>query len=398
MLAPSTPWYAAKLAPSMDQGTVASVLMASYAIGTFCSSLVTGALSDRVGRRPVLLGAMAIFSASQFCVANSNQLVWFAIFRALGGTAAGTRPVIAAYLIDSSRPEDMKMYGVFFGLCVVGGQAIGSSIGGAMSEVALSFPFYFMGVTGLIVLILLLLFLTESLIKDENGMPVRKVGCEGAGRSEMAKNKYLIPTVICMSLGAFSGQYIEISWATVFGLLAHDQYNLSPSESGGILGLQVIATLIVNFAYLPITHVIEPGILASLGLFITSLIIVVPFIHNITGVLFLGMSAQAAPMLYFAGMAFFAAVVSPPKHRGLVNSIVGASANLGGIIGPFTTGNLYVVGPTYPFYLCLCISCLGATACLGIEAGIRYQIRLNRRAEEQRALSEKLDLRDSTEA
>ncbi|KAF4653739.1 hypothetical protein FOZ61_008676, partial [Perkinsus olseni] len=267
MLATVTPWYVAKL----DQGAVASTLMASYAIGTFCSSLVTGPISDKIGRRPVIIGAMTIFMVSQFLVANAWDLGSFAGFRAMGGVAAGTCPVIMAFIIDSSRPADMKMYGAFFGLCIVVGQAIGPSIGGALSEVTLSFPFYFVGVLGAILVLLLLFFLTESLEKDENGMPIRK---SGGPQVVMAKNKFLWPTVVCMAIAAFDGQYIQINWTTVFGLLGSEQYQLTPGQIGGILSIEVLATIAVNIFYVPMTRLAEPPLLASLGLFISCLIVV----------------------------------------------------------------------------------------------------------------------------
>ncbi|KAF4690456.1 hypothetical protein FOZ62_003190, partial [Perkinsus olseni] len=289
----------------------------------------------------------------------------------------GTRPVIMAFIIDSSRPDDMKMYGAFFGLCVVVGQAIGPSIGGALSEVTLSFPFYFVGVLGAILVLLLLFFLTESLKKDENGMPIRK---SGGPQVVMAKNKLLWPTVACMAIAAFAGQYIQINWTTVFGLLGSEQYQLTPGQNGGILSIEVLATIAVNIFYVPMARLAEPPLLASLGLFISCLIVVVPFINNLVGVLFLGMAITGGTVCYFAGMAYFSASISLPKRRGLVNSFIMGSANCGGIFGPFAAGSLYDLDPAYPFYLSVVISCLGGLACLGIKVGMNHQRKLNKEA------------------
>ncbi|EER07897.1 conserved hypothetical protein [Perkinsus marinus ATCC 50983] len=129
LLAPVTPWYIEDLAPDMNQGTAASILMAAYAVGTFLASLVTGPLSDRLGRRPVLLFAMGIYTVAQFLMANAWDIASFAGFRAMAGISAGTRPVIISFLTDSSRPIDMKLYGVLMGLHVVVGQSVGPAIG-----------------------------------------------------------------------------------------------------------------------------------------------------------------------------------------------------------------------------------------------------------------------------
>ncbi|EER10941.1 Quinolone resistance protein norA, putative [Perkinsus marinus ATCC 50983] len=356
LLAPVTPWYIEDLAPDMNQGTAASILMAAYAVGTFLASLVTGPLSDRLGRRPVFLSAMTIYTVAQFLMANAWDIGSFAGFRAMAGVAAGTRPCIMAYLTDSSRPIDMKLYGVFMGLFVVVGQSLGPAIGGALASVSLSFPFYFIGVISAILLVFMYIFLRESLVKDEHGMPVNRFARRPEDKEPPA-NKYLWPTVVCLAIASFSGQYLQINWSTVFGLVGADQYHLSTSENGGVLGIQAIASIVVNCIYLPLTHLLESALLGSIGMLISIGIIGVPFIDNLVGVIFLGMCIQAGTALYFAGMAYFNSVIAPPKKRGLINSSVMGAANVGGIVGPLVGGDLYDLDPTYPFYLSVILSC-----------------------------------------
>ncbi|EER10943.1 Multidrug resistance protein, putative [Perkinsus marinus ATCC 50983] len=373
LLAPVTPWYVEKLAPDMNQGTAASILMASYAVGTFLASLLTGPLSDRLGRRPVFLAGMTIYTVAQFLVANAWDLTTFAVFRAIGGTAAGSRPVIIAYLIDSSRPVDMKLYGAFLGLSVVIGRSIGPIIGGALASVSLSFPFYFIGVIASVLLILMFLFLRESLIRDKDGNPIRPVG---VSMKDPPRNKYLIPTVMCLSLASFCGQTIGITWQTVFGLIGVDYYGLTTSQNGSALGVQAVAPVVMNLIYLPITHFIPAAIVGAIGMLISMIIIVVPFVHNLAAVIVLGLCMQAGTSLYFAGQAYYNSVIAPPKKRGLVNSCVMASANVGGIVGPLVAGDLYDLGLFDPFYFSISLSATGFTACIGIFLGMRYQLNL----------------------
>ncbi|KAF4727817.1 hypothetical protein FOZ62_003467 [Perkinsus olseni] len=109
-----------------------------------------------------------------------------------------------AYLTDSSRPIDMKMYGVFMGLFVVVGQSLGPAIGGALASVTLSFPFYFIGVISAALLVFMYLFLRESLVKDEHGMPINKFA--SPEEKDPPTNKFLWPTVACLATASFSGQ------------------------------------------------------------------------------------------------------------------------------------------------------------------------------------------------
>ncbi|KAF4658263.1 Major Facilitator super [Perkinsus chesapeaki] len=365
LLAPVTPWYIDDLAPDMNQGTAASILMVGYSVGTLVASLVTGPLSDRLGRRPVLLMAMTIYTIAQFLMANAWDIASFTGFRAMAGVAAGTRPAIVSYLTDSSRPVDMQLYGVLMGLFVVVGQAVGPAIGGALASVSLSFPFYFMGVVAAILLILELLFLRESLEKDENGVPINMFAHPEA--KDPPRNKYLWPTIFFLGLASFCAQYLGINWATVFGLVGADQYHLNPSENGGAQGIQAVEW-------------IAPALLGTCGLTLAMIIVVVPFINSLVGVIFLGMGLQAGIGLYFAGQAFFTAILSPPKQRGLINSCVMGASNIGGVVGPLVAGNLYDLGVAYPFYLSVALSGVGAIACVFVNFGIRYQMSLFRQA------------------
>ncbi|KAF4658261.1 hypothetical protein FOL47_008101 [Perkinsus chesapeaki] len=373
LLAPVTPWYVEKLAPDMNQGTAASILMASYAVGTFIASLITGPLSDRLGRRPVFLAGMTIYTVAQFLVANAWNLTTFAVFRAIGGVAAGSRPVIMAFLIDSSRPIDMKMYGAMLGLSVVIGRSIGPIIGGALASVSLSFPFYFIGVVAAILLILMFLFLRESLVKDEDGKPIRPAGVSSKDPPE---NRFLVPTVMCLALASFCGQTLGINWQTVFGLIGVDDYNLSTSQNGAALGVQAVGTIVTNLFYLPLTRFVPAAILGSTGMIISMVIIGVPFVHSITAVILLGVFMQVGTSLYFAGQAYYNSVIAPPKKRGLINSCVMASSNVGGIVGPLVAGDLYDIGLLDPFYFSISLSATGSVACIGIYFGIKYQMSL----------------------
>ncbi|EER04971.1 quinolone resistance protein norA, putative [Perkinsus marinus ATCC 50983] len=190
----------------MGQGTAASVLMSSYNIGMFVTSLFTGPLSDRVGRRPLFLIALLLYTGAQFADANAWDLASLAGFRALEGVLAGTRPVIVAYLTDVSDNDDMKLYGVIMGIFVVVGQLLGPVIGGALMQFSMWLPFYFMGILAAVLLLLEFFFLRESLVKDESGKLVSRVKKVEEENVEYPKNKWLIPTVICLGIAAFCRQ------------------------------------------------------------------------------------------------------------------------------------------------------------------------------------------------
>ncbi|KAF4659888.1 hypothetical protein FOL47_007394 [Perkinsus chesapeaki] len=125
MVAPLTPWLIADLAPTMNEGAAAAILMSSYIAGTFVSSLISGPLSDRIGRRPVFIGGLIIYTTSFFLVANAWNIDSFASFRALSGLATGLRPVMIAYLSETSLHDDMPFYGMIMSTVVSLGVSLG---------------------------------------------------------------------------------------------------------------------------------------------------------------------------------------------------------------------------------------------------------------------------------
>ncbi|KAF4750318.1 major facilitator Super, partial [Perkinsus olseni] len=305
LMAPITPWYVKKLAPNMGQGKAASVLMASYNIGMFVTSLFTGPLSDRVGRRPVFLIALLLYTGAQFADANAWDLASLGGFRALEGVLAGTRPVIIAYLSDISENDDMKLYGVIMGIFVVIGQLLGPVIGGALLQYSMWLPFYFMGILAAVLLLLEFFFLRESLVKDDNGKLVSRAKKAEEENVVFPKNKWLIPTVICLGIAAFCRQYVYLTWNTVFGLLGADRFHLSSSANGVVMGIQAAVAIVANIIYVPLTRILVPARIGCIGQLMCVVVVAVPWIYNLYAAVFLGMMVNIGGNLYFGGLAYF---------------------------------------------------------------------------------------------
>lgn len=105
-------------------------LLSIYSIFQFFFSPFWGALSDKVGRRPVILTSLAGGAASYFMFAFATTLPMLFISRALAGAFAGNISAAQAYIADVSRPEDrsksMGIIGAAFGLGFIFGPLIGA--------------------------------------------------------------------------------------------------------------------------------------------------------------------------------------------------------------------------------------------------------------------------------
>lgn len=117
------------------------VLSSSFAIMQFVFSPVIGALSDRFGRRPVLLASLAVMTADYIVMAFAGTIWLLLAGRIVGGIAAATQATAAAYIADITPREGR---GARFGLISAGfgvGFVLGPLIGGALGDMGTRAPF-----------------------------------------------------------------------------------------------------------------------------------------------------------------------------------------------------------------------------------------------------------------
>ena len=118
------------------------LLSFTFAIVQFVFAPILGGLSDRYGRRPVLLISMAVMAVDYLIMAFAGAYWLLLLGRVIGGATAATQSTAAAYMADISRPEDKAknfgLVGAAFGI----GFVLGPMIGGFLGEFGTRAPFY----------------------------------------------------------------------------------------------------------------------------------------------------------------------------------------------------------------------------------------------------------------
>jgi DHA1 family tetracycline resistance protein-like MFS transporter len=128
-----------------EQALWYGVMAAVFGLLQFLFMPMLGAISDRVGRRPVLLYSMAGMCLNFLVTAWAPGLAWLFLGRAIGGVSAASMSVASAYASDVSTPENRAKsfgkIGAAFGL----GFICGPVLGGLLGEISLVLPFYVAG-------------------------------------------------------------------------------------------------------------------------------------------------------------------------------------------------------------------------------------------------------------
>src|SRR5271154_5743364 len=132
LVIPLLPFYAQRFGGSPLQMTL---LFATYSLMSMVGAPLWGRLSDRVGRRPVLMASMAASALAYLWLAFATELWMLFAARAFAGACAGNIAAAQAYIADVTPPEQrakgMGMIGAAFGLGFMIGPVLGGVVAGS---------------------------------------------------------------------------------------------------------------------------------------------------------------------------------------------------------------------------------------------------------------------------
>lgn len=244
IIIPVLPGLVKELAGSEVAGArTIGVLTAAYAVMQFIFAPILGVLSDRFGRRPVLLFALTGMGLDYLLLAFAPNLAWLFVGRILAGITGASLTVANAYIADVSAPEERAknfgLLGAMFGV----GFILGPALGGFLGEYGLRVPFLAAAaLTGLNVLYGLFV-LPESLPASSRGKAMKRgdlnplLPLRALGQYPILRSL----TLVFVLLG-LAGQTIFSTWV----LYTEGTLNWTPAQNGVALAFFGLLTAAVQ--------------------------------------------------------------------------------------------------------------------------------------------------------
>jgi DHA1 family multidrug resistance protein-like MFS transporter len=353
MVIPVFPFLIDKLGAS---GSALGVLVATAALTEFLFGPIWGSISDRVGRKPILMIGMFGYALAMFLFGIADKLWMLLVFRALSGIlSSATITTTMAYIGDSTSEKQRGGGMGILGAVAGAGTVIGPGIGGLLAGGSLTTPFFVSAILALLSLLLVATLLPESLpveARAAQGQKIKLIRFDEFWRA-------LTGPIGLLLLIAFLATFGTSNFESIFGLYMLRKLDYGPEQVGGILTLVGAIALIgrgaltgfitahwgeptviktslvvgaVGFILLLLANT-YPTVLLTTGIFTVSITFLRPSIHSLT-------SKRTS--------------VGQGTSMGLSNSFV----SLGRVAGPIVAGLIFDLNPNFPYLAGALILCI----------------------------------------
>jgi DHA1 family tetracycline resistance protein-like MFS transporter len=320
-----------------------------WAFMQFFSSPIMGALSDRFGRRPVLLISAFGLGIDYILMALAPNLAWLFLGRILTGVTAASFSTASAYIADVTPPENRSaafgLFGAAFGL----GFILGPALGGYLGDISLRLPFWVSAALTLANATYGYFILPESLPPDKR-TPFRWSRANPLGSLILLRSQ---AGLFGMATILFLYQLAHHVFSSIFVLYTDERFGWTTSMVGAALSVVGILNFVVQGMLIrPAVRLVGEKVLVFVGL--------------LGGVI--GFSAYAivdngraffASTVIFATMGFFSASIQglmskriDPKQQGQLSGANSSLNGIAGMIGPslFATVFQWTINPGTPWY------------------------------------------------
>lgn len=351
-------------------GGIVGLLVAAFSLTQLLFSPLAGRLSDKFGRKRMIVIGMIVFAVSEALFGFAESPVLLFVSRLLGGiSAAMIMPAVMAYAADITTKEERAAGMGLINAAITTGFIIGPGIGGYIAEFGIRVPFYAAGVAGLIAAFMNLFILPESRPVQEEAAPAPAPAFkkQQSGFITQLRYSYREPYFLSLII-VFVMSFGLANFETVFGLFVDHKFGYGPKDIAFIITFGSIAGAVVQvtvFSWILKTFG-ERRVISICLLFAGLFIVLTLFVHQfwmvfaVTFIIFLAIDILRPAISTQMSMV-------AKDQQGYVAGLNSAFTSLGNIAGPIIAGFLFDVDINYPYAL----ACLVLLLCFALTLSDR---------------------------
>jgi MFS family permease len=357
---PILPFYVTGFGAS---ATIVTLLFASFSFFAFFSSPLLGAISDRIGRRPVLILSITSTAIGWFVFAGATSIPILFLGRIIDGAAAGNFSIAQSYLVDISENEEdrtvnLGLIGAIFGI----GFMLGPIIGGALATISHATPFWFAGGLATINAITAYFYLPETNKRKNTETRLNLNPLVPLQRAiQDFELRPLFVTWMMFGLANVTSQ-------TVFSLFVSKNFGFNAFVTGlTFTGMGVVVAInqgvllkrfwLKRFSEGALEKIMLGALIIGVTLFVTRSLYLF-----IVATLFIGTGQSVLRVVLTSQVAGAADPQSKGEKLGMLSSLMSMCM----VIGPIISGPLFEINDTFPYYLA------GVYLIFGLMMAIRH--------------------------
>ncbi len=329
-----------------------TIAIACYSLGQFLGAPLWGRLSDRIGRRPVLIYSMIGSVLGYGALAFAGSIMELGAARLFAGLMAGNIAAALAYVGDITTPEQrpraMGLLGAAFGLGFIFGPAVGGLVAGDLPSLrdAANVAWVAAGIS-IVAAIGMVAFLPESLPPERRR--AAKAALTGGNMFALVRRKPAIGGLMAITLLVIgSAGMME----TVFAIFAADRLGWGPRDVGlsfGMIG--IIAAALQAGGSAPLAARFGSANLLWFSTILYGIALAALAMANTSVSVLAALAFSAIGFgLFNPALQTLTAATSDDSDRGRINGLTQGASAMGRIIGPAGSGFIYDgLGPHMPF-------------------------------------------------
>ena len=332
------------------------VMTSLFAFAQFVASPIVGKMSDKIGRKPVIVFGLFTYMISEFIFAVATTLPIFNLSRIIGGlSAAMVIPTSMALGSDLTSLKDRAKVIGWLSAAFSGGLILGPGLGGILAGISYKTPFWVAGVLSLISAIFTYFFLKEN----KEVLEVEELEAE-----QKAKEKGTIRSILTLPMAMLFGMILVSSFGlqgfeSIYSIYVNQVFNFGLSTIALVLTLNGIISLILQVAAFNwiINKIGEMRLISIAFLLSTVCVFWITQAHTHVEVI-------VATLIIFSSFDLLRPAIttlltkSSKSNQGLINGMNMSLTSVGNVIGPLMSGALMDWNTHYPYLVVTAILAL----------------------------------------